>query len=110
MKLIVQIPCLNEEGTIGETIADIPRDIPGVDEVEVLIIDDGSTDGTIEAALAAGADHYISFARNRGLAAAFSAGLEESLRLGADGMVMVRRRFSRPTIESRLRELYEAVV
>jgi len=87
MKLIVQIPCLNEEQTIGQTIADIPREIPGMDRVEVLIIDDGSTDGTIEAALAAGADHYISFARNRGLAAAFSAGLDESLRLGADVIV-----------------------
>ncbi len=87
MKLIVQIPCLNEEGTIAETIADIPREIAGIDAVEVLIIDDGSNDATIEVALAAGADHYISFAHNRGLAAAFSAGLEESLRLGADVIV-----------------------
>ncbi len=87
MKLIVQIPCLNEEATIGQTIADIPRQIPGIDRVEVLIIDDGSTDATVAAALAAGADHYISFAGNRGLAAAFAAGLEEALRLGADIIV-----------------------
>lgn len=87
MKLIVQIPCLNEEGTITETIADIPREIPGIDEVEILIIDDGSSDATIATAQAAGAEHYISFAKNRGLAAAFSAGLEESVRLGADVIV-----------------------
>jgi len=65
----------------------IPRYIPGVDSVEVLIIDDGSEDATVERALAAGADHVISFAQNKGLAAAFNAGLDEALRLGADIIV-----------------------
>lgn len=87
MKLIVQIPCLNEEATIGQTIADIPRTIEGIDEVEVLVINDGSTDRTVEVAREAGADHVISFAQNRGLAAAWSAGIDEALALGADIIV-----------------------
>ena len=87
MKLIVQIPCLNEEQTIAQTLADIPRRVPGIGEVEVLIVDDGSTDNTVAVAREAGADHVLSFPRNRGLAAAFSAGLEECLRLGADVIV-----------------------
>jgi glycosyltransferase involved in cell wall biosynthesis len=87
MKLIVQIPCLNEEETIPQTIADIPREIEGIDAVEVLVIDDGSSDATVEAARAAGADHVISFAQNRGLAAAWSAGIDAALRLGADVIV-----------------------
>ncbi|MEA3400292.1 MAG: glycosyltransferase family 2 protein [Armatimonadota bacterium] len=87
MKLIVQIPCYNEEGTIARTIEDIPRHIAGVDSVEVLIIDDGSSDRTVERALKAGADHLIGFAQNRGLAAAFNAGLDEAVKLGADVIV-----------------------
>lgn len=87
MKLIVQIPCYNEEATIARTIADIPREIQGIDEVQILIIDDGSTDATVQRALEAGADHVISFPANRGLAAAFRAGLEEAVRLGADIVV-----------------------
>ncbi len=87
MKLIVQIPCYNEEQTIATTIADIPREVAGVDSVEVLIIDDGSTDATVDQALEAGADHVIGFAQNRGLAAAFTAGLDEAVRLGADIVV-----------------------
>ncbi len=87
MKLIVQIPCLNEEQTVTQTIEDIPREIEGVDEVEILIIDDGSTDRTVEVAREAGAEHVISFAQNRGLAAAWSAGIDEALRLGADIVV-----------------------
>ncbi len=87
MKLIVQIPCYNEERTVAQTVRDIPRHIPGVDSIEVLIIDDGSEDATVDRALAAGADHVISFARNKGLAAAFNAGLDEALRLGADIIV-----------------------
>lgn len=86
-KLMVQIPCLNEEAHIAATIADIPREVPGFEAVEVLIIDDGSTDHTAQAARQAGADHVVSFPHNRGLAAAFMAGLEESLRLGADVIV-----------------------
>lgn len=87
MKLIVQIPCLNEEATIGQTIADIPRQIDGIDEVEVLVIDDGSSDRTAEVARRAGADHVIGFAKNRGLAAAWSAGIDAALQLGADIIV-----------------------
>ncbi len=87
MKLIVQIPCLNEEQTLPQTIADIPREIEGIDTVEVLVIDDGSTDRTVEVARECGADHVISFAQNRGLAAAWSAGIDRALQLGADIIV-----------------------
>ncbi len=87
MKLIVQIPCLNEEQNISETIAEIPRQIPGVDQVEVLVIDDGSTDRTIARARKAGADHLLSLKRHKGLARAFKAGLDHALVLGADMIV-----------------------
>lgn len=87
MKLIVQIPCLNEEKTIAATIADIPREIEGIDAVEVLIVDDGSTDRTVEVACEAGADHVVSFPQNRGLAAAWTAGIDAALNLGADIIV-----------------------
>jgi glycosyltransferase involved in cell wall biosynthesis len=87
MKLIVQIPCLNEEGTLPETLAAIPRSVPGFDAVEVLIVDDGSTDGTVEVAKAHGADHVVRFTRTKGLAYGFMAGLDAALRLGADVIV-----------------------
>ena len=87
MKLIVQIPCLNEEAALPETLRSIPRSIPGIDTVEVLVIDDGSTDRTSEVARHGGADHVVRFARRKGLAAAFMAGLDASLRLGADIIV-----------------------
>jgi glycosyltransferase involved in cell wall biosynthesis len=87
MKLIVQIPCLNEEATLPQTLASIPRHIPGVDEVEVLVVDDGSTDRTAEVARAHGADHVVRFTRRKGLAAGFMAGLDACLRLGADVIV-----------------------
>ncbi len=87
MKLIVQIPCFNEEKTLLQTIQDIPRQIPGISKVEILIIDDGSTDNTIETARANGADHLIKHTCNKGLAEAFKTGLDACLRLGADIIV-----------------------
>ncbi|HNW26513.1 MAG TPA: glycosyltransferase family 2 protein [Candidatus Gastranaerophilaceae bacterium] len=87
MKLIIQIPCYNEEETISKTLSDLPEKIEGIDEIQVLIINDGSTDKTIEAAKASGVENFIDFQTNRGLARAFSAGLAKSLDLGADIIV-----------------------
>jgi len=87
MKLIIQIPCFNEEDTLAETLADLPRTVPGIDTVEWLVIDDGSTDRTIEVARAGGVDHIVKFTANKGLAAGFQAGLDASLKLGADVVV-----------------------
>ena len=84
MKLIVLIPCFNEEQTLPATINDIPRQVPGIDQVEILVIDDGSSDRTSEVARECGADHVICFAQNRGLGQAFKAGFDAALRLGAD--------------------------
>lgn len=87
MKLIIQIPCLNEEHTLAETLKDLPGNLPGIDNIETLIIDDGSTDNTVEVAKKNGATHIISFTGNRGLAKAFDAGIQKSLELGADIIV-----------------------
>ncbi len=87
MKLIVTIPALNEAATIGSVIREIPRTIEGVDTVEVLVIDDGSTDATVAVALNAGADYVISQPTNRGLAAAFKVALHEAVARGADIIV-----------------------
>ncbi len=87
MKLIVQIPCFNEEKTLPATVADIPREIEGIDKVEILIIDDGSTDRTVAVAHEVGVDHIIRHKNNQGLARAFRTGLEACLRLGADIIV-----------------------
>ncbi|MDH7487710.1 MAG: glycosyltransferase family 2 protein [Anaerolineae bacterium] len=87
MKLIIQIPCWNEEDALPLTLADLPRQIAGVDEVEILVIDDGSIDRTVEVAQEAGVDHVVRLREHRGLAAAFAAGLDVSLRLGADIIV-----------------------
>jgi glycosyltransferase involved in cell wall biosynthesis len=83
-RLIVQIPCYNEAVTLAGTIADIPRSISGIDEVVVLIVDDGSGDNTTQIALDAGADYVVRHRRNRGLAQAFMTGLTTALALGAD--------------------------
>jgi glycosyltransferase involved in cell wall biosynthesis len=87
MKLIIQIPCLNEEEALPVTLHDLPRRVEGFDEVEWLVIDDGSTDATIETARAHGVDHVVRLTNNKGLAQAFQAGLDASLKLGADVIV-----------------------
>ena len=87
MKLIVQIPCLNEEKTLPETVKDIPREIEGIDSIEILIIDDGSTDRTVDVARDLGVDHIVQNTVNKGLAMSFMNGLEACLRLGADIIV-----------------------
>lgn len=87
MKLVIQIPCLNEEATLPATVADLPRAIPGVDSIELLVIDDGSTDRTSAVAYELGAARVVRFPARRGLARAFEAGLREALRMGADIVV-----------------------
>src|SRR5919202_646591 len=87
MKLIIQIPCLNEEQTLPVTLRDLPRELPGFDAVEWLIIDDGSTDRTIDVARANGVDHIVRLTNNKGLASGFQAGLDAALKLGADVIV-----------------------
>jgi len=87
MKLIIQIPCLNEESTLPATFADLPTEVKGFDEVETLVIDDGSTDNTVAVAKEIGVDHIVKLTNNKGLAAAFQAGLDACLKLGADVIV-----------------------
>jgi glycosyltransferase involved in cell wall biosynthesis len=87
MKLVIQIPCLNEEQTLPEVIRDLPDAVPGFDAVEYLVVDDGSTDQTIETARKLGVHHIARLPGNKGLARAFSAGLEVAIRVGADVIV-----------------------
>src|SRR6476646_1007547 len=87
MKLIIQIPCLNEEETLPATIADLPRELPGIDSIELLVVDDGSSDRTVEVARECGVEHIVRLTNNKGLAAGFQAGLDACLKLGADVVV-----------------------
>ena len=96
MRLVIQIPCLNEEETLPATLAELPRSVPGFDEVLWLVIDDGSTDRTSEVARECGVDHVVRFSQNKGLAVAFQAGLDAALKLGADAVVRPLLLFVRP--------------
>ena len=87
MKLVVQMPCLNEESTLAAVLRELPRHVDGFDEVEWLVVDDGSTDRTVEVARAHGVDHIVRLTNNKGLAAAFQAGIDAALKLGADVIV-----------------------
>lgn len=87
MKVIIQIPCLNEEDNLPATLADLPTEIEGIDRIETLVIDDGSTDSTVDVALQCGVDHIVKLPNNRGLATGFQAGLDACLKLGADIIV-----------------------
>ena len=86
-KLIIQIPCYNEEKTLPIALKELPRDVEGFDVVEWLIINDGSTDNTVEVAIQNGVDHVVNFPKNRGLAKGFLVGLDTCLNLGADVIV-----------------------
>ena len=87
MKLIIQIPCFNEAEQLPQTLADLPREVPGFDVVEWLVIDDGSSDRTVQVARERGVDHLVRLTNNKGLAAAFQAGIDTALKLGADVIV-----------------------
>jgi len=87
MKLVIQIPCYNEEQTLPQTLQDLPTFIAGIDEIETLIVDDGSKDATAAVAKNLGVHHIVRFSQNKGLAAAFVAGLETALAAGADLIV-----------------------
>jgi len=87
MKLIIQIPCLNEELTLPKTLKDLPKSLNGIDDIEVLVIDDGSTDRTVEVAKEHGVRHILSLKNNKGLAKAFIYGINHALHLGADIIV-----------------------
>jgi glycosyltransferase involved in cell wall biosynthesis len=87
VKLIIQIPCLNEEDQLPGTLADLPHALPGFDTVEWLVVDDGSTDRTVDVARAHGVDHIVKLTNNKGLASAFQAGLDAALKLGADVII-----------------------
>ena len=87
MKLIIKIPCYNEAATLGLTLSELPRQLPGIDTIEWLIINDGSLDRTVEVAKACGVDHIVNFEHNQGLAKAFMAGVEAALKAGADIIV-----------------------
>jgi glycosyltransferase involved in cell wall biosynthesis len=87
MKLIIQIPCYNEEATLGATLHDLPRQISGIERIEKVVVNDGSTDRTLQVARDAGVEYVVDFPRHQGLARAFMAGIEASLAAGADIIV-----------------------
>ena len=87
VKLIIQIPCFNEEATLPHTVGDLPESIPGIDLIEVQVVDDGSTDRTVQVARELGVDHIVRLGTNRGLAAAFTAGIRHATLQGADIVV-----------------------
>src|SRR5881409_3981820 len=87
MKLIIQIPCFNEAQQLPQTLADLPREVEGFDSVEWLVVDDGSSDETVQVARAHGVDHLVRLTNNKGLATAFQAGIDTALKLGADVIV-----------------------
>src|SRR5687767_7188391 len=81
--LIIQIPCYNEAGSLAEVVADLPRTLPGIGTIEILVIDDGSTDETVAVAHRCGVHHVVSHGTNRGLAATYQTGIDAALQLGA---------------------------
>lgn len=87
IKVVIQIPCLDEEATLPLTVADLPRELDGVDLIETLVIDDGSADGTVEVARKIGVDHIVRHTNRKGLARAFCTGIDACLKLGADIIV-----------------------
>ena len=107
MKLIIQIPCYNEAETLEIALNDLPKHIDGIDEIEYLIINDGSKDDTVEVAKRWGVNHIVNFRRNKGLAYGFMAGLDACLRNGAD--IIVNTANPMPTYASGTdRAVYEA--
>ena len=109
MKLAIQIPCYNEEKTLPVTLAQLPRSLEGIDKIDILIIDDGSTDGTVKVAHEHGVDYVIRLTKNKGLAFGFMAGLDASLRLGADIIVNTDadNQYKAEDIESLIRPILE---
>src|SRR5256885_16938827 len=91
MKLIIQIPCFNEAQQLPQTLADLPREVEGFDTVEWLVVDDGSTDETVQVARAHGVDHLVRLTNNKGLATALQAGIDTALEVGAGGIVQPHR-------------------
>lgn len=110
MKLIIQIPCYNEEATLAVALRDLPKSIEGIDEIDVLVIDDGSTDKTLEVARQNGVKNFVVLQKNIGLAKAFSAGLAQSIELGADIIVNTDadNQYCAADIEKLVRPLIEA--